>query len=234
MNRASTRSRRIVLEIDEDTYKKLVEKAEKEGYSVLADYILHILRRALTAEYELPVESVLEKLKSRVKRIVEDEMGRFLEMVNELKNRVADLHDRVESLATELENLKKQIETTTTVEAGKRRERKTGIERLREEKVVFESNLPPRISKDRLFNYLEREGAVVLRLSRERIAVDPEYWREFKKKLFEEISTNDEEIIRRVLGSPGYELFLKLREESLIYFDSKQKKWLASVKELLK
>jgi len=228
------RSRKIILEIDEDTYKKLVEKAEKEGYSLLTDYILHILRKALTAEYEFPVESILEKLKSRVKRIVEDEMGRFLEMLSDLRNRVAELHDRVESLSIELENLKKQIEMTTTVEASKRREKKTGIERLREEKVVFESNLPPRLNKDRLFNYLEREGAVVLRLSRERVAVDPEYWREFKKKLFEEISTNDEELIKRVLGSPGYELFLKLREESLIYFDSKQKKWLASVKELLK
>jgi len=230
----STRVKRIVIEIDEDTYRKLVEKAEKEGYSVLSDYILYLLRRAVAGELEAPVEAVAEKLKARIKRMVEDEMGRFLEMLNDLRTRIAELHERVEDLAIEVENVKKQVEELSATKTRQPQVRRTGIERLREEKVVFESSLPPKLSKDRFFSYLEREGAVVLKLSRERVAVDPEYWKEFKRKLFEEITTEEEETIKRILGSPGYELFRRLKDDSLIYYDSKQKKWSPAVKELFR
>jgi len=67
-------------------------------------------------------------------------------------------------------------------------------------------------------------GAIIIKLSKERVAVDPDYWREFKEKL-NEISTNKEEEIASILGSPGYELWRALYLDNAIYFDPKSKKW---------
>jgi FtsZ-binding cell division protein ZapB len=226
------KSRKITIELDEDTYKKLVEKAEKEGYSIVSDYIIYLIKKELGGGKTISLDEIMARIKPRIERIVQDETSRYLEMINELRMKIAEIHERIDGLSEEVEDLKKKIEEQAQKPyKPARRTSKTGIERLREDKVVFESNLPSRLRSDRFFNYLEREGAVVLRLTRERIAVDPEYWEEFKRRLFEELDSDDEEVIKRILGKPGYELFLKLREESLIYYDPKQRKWFPASKE---
>ncbi|MEM1768296.1 MAG: CopG family transcriptional regulator, partial [Desulfurococcaceae archaeon] len=77
------------------------------------------------------------------------------------------------------------------------------------------------------------EGAIVLRL-KERVAVDPDYWSLFKKILFEEISSDNDDEIREKLGKTGYDLFLKIRDEALIYYDPKRRKWFPSSKDFFK
>ncbi|MEM4434006.1 MAG: CopG family transcriptional regulator, partial [Thermosphaera sp.] len=89
----------------------------------------------------------------------------------------------------------------------------------------FESTLPPRIQRDAFFSYLEREGAVVLKLSRERIAVDREFWNEFKGRLFQALTSNKDEEIKQVLGEKGYALWRALYDDNLIIFDPKTKAW---------
>jgi len=227
------KTRKITIELDEETYKKLVEQAEKEGYSIITDYIIYLIKRSIAGEEPVSLNHIIKKLKPRIERIVQDETSKYLMLINEIRGKIAELQERIEQLSMEIDGLKKQLEQQPSVKP-KQATRKTGIERLREEKVVFESNLPPRLRRDRFFNYLEREGAVILPLSKERVAVDPDYWEEFKKKLFEELNTSNEEAIRKILGSPGYELFMKLKEESLIYYDPRQKKWLPASKEYFK
>lgn len=227
----SYKTKKIIIELDENTYKKLVEQAEKEGYSIISDYIIYLIKRSLAGE-TISIDQVIEKIKPKIIRIVQDETSEYLVMINEIRGKIAQLQEKIEDLVVEIGNLKKQLEEQIT--KSRTMTRKTGIERLREEKVVFESNLPPRLRKDRFFNYLEREGAIVLHLSRERIAIDPGYWEDFKNRLFGEINTNDEEVIKKILGNIGYELFLKLKEESLIYYDPKQKKWMPASKEYFK
>jgi len=226
----SSRSRKIVLEIDEDTYKKIVNKAENEGFTTLTDYILMLIKREISYETVLNIDELYEKLKTRIQRFIEDEMSKYVQLINENRAKIAELYEAIDQLKNSVEDLKKRIEQPVSYKA-RQTGRKTGIERLREEKVVFESKLPSYIRRDQFFNYLEREGAVVLKLSKERIAVEPSFWSEFKKKLFEEINFDDEEKIKKILDNPGYELFRKLRDEALIYFDSKEKKWHPSSRE---
>ncbi len=230
----SIKPRRITIELDEETYRKLIERAEAEGFSLISDYIVALIKRSLSVEKpEIPVKEVIEKLKPKINRIVQDEVNRYIQVIVDIRKQIADLYEKLDTLSSEVEQLKNRIVQQPQV-SRQAPQRKTGIERLREEKVVFESTLPPRLQRDRFFKYLEREGAVVIPLERERIAVDPEYWSEFKKILFEEINTDDEDVIKRMLGDLGYELFRRLREDSIIYFDSRRKKWVPASREYFK
>lgn len=220
---------RITIELDSDTYRRLIEKAESEGYSVLNDYILYLIKKSIAETINFDVEYVFSKLKNRITRIVQDEFNKYSSIITEIRNQLADVYEKIDSLNKTIEELKKSEKTSLKTKAG----RKTGIDRLREEKVVFESNLPRYIQSDRFFNYLEREGAIVLRL-KERVAVDPDYWSLFKKILFEEISSDNDDEIREKLGKTGYDLFLKIRDEALIYYDPKRRKWFPSSKDFFK
>ncbi|MEM0380347.1 MAG: CopG family transcriptional regulator [Desulfurococcaceae archaeon] len=220
---------RITIELDSDTYRRLIEKAESEGYSVLNDYILYLIKKSIAETINVDVEYVFSKLKNRITRIVQDEFNKYSSIITEIRNQLADVYEKIDSLNKTIEELKKSEKTSLKTKAG----RKTGIDRLREEKVVFESNLPRYIQSDRFFNYLEREGAIVLRL-KERVAVDPDYWSLFKKILFEEISSDNDDEIREKLGKTGYDLFLKIRDEALIYYDPKRRKWFPSSKDFFK
>lgn len=225
----SERVHRVTIELDNDTYRKLVEKAEAEGYTMLKDYILYIIKKSLE---EIPVdaESIFTKLKTKIMRLVQDEVNKYSSILTEVRNQIADLYEKIDSLNKIIEELKK---TEQTPVIKQKTMKKTGIERLREEKIVFESNLPKYIQGDRFFKYLEREGAIILPL-KERVAIDPSYWSLFKRIVFEELSSDDEEEIREKLGKPGYELFIKLRDETLIYYDPKKKKWFPVSKDYLK
>ncbi|MEM1696748.1 MAG: CopG family transcriptional regulator, partial [Desulfurococcaceae archaeon] len=88
----------------------------------------------------------------------------------------------------------------------------------------FESTLPPRVDRDRLFASLERSGAVVIKLSRERVAISPEFWEFFKKKL-DEIHTSDEREIQSIMGEKGFKLWKALYSDNLVIYDSKLRKW---------
>ncbi|RLG81660.1 MAG: CopG family transcriptional regulator [Thermoprotei archaeon] len=222
--------KKIVLELDENSYRELVTRAEREGFSLISDFIIALIKSYIEKKH--PVLA-LPELRSRVKRIVEDEMNKYMEALSSLKNQLAGLYERVERLELAFNDLAKKLEEKPAARP-QTAVKKTGMERLREEKVVFESALPQRLRRDRFFNYLKREGAVVVHLNRERIAVDPEYWKTFSRLLFEELHTDDEEEIKRVLGAKGFELFRKLREESAIYYDPNKKRWFLTSKDYFK
>lgn len=225
----SKRHRILTIRIDEDTYQKLINKAEEEGYAVVSDYILSLINQAIKRETAFS----LDKLKNRIKRYVQDAVNEQLMVIENLKRQIIDLYDKIDGLEKridEIESKVQQLSTRMNQQAPIQRERptrqrKTGIERLREEKVLFESRLSGLRYRDKFFSYLERMGAVVIPLRNERVAVDPEFWTNFKKKLFEEIDTDNEEIIREKLSPLEYELFLRLRNEPLIFFDVKTRKW---------
>ncbi len=218
----SKTQRELRIKIPEDLYTQLENQARREGFASIEEYILSILTSSIRGRIQV---DELEKLKSRLERYIQDELNKNLAVIENLKRQVIEIYEKIEDLDQRVKNLEESIKK---IHEEKPREaitpRKTGIERLREEKVLFESKLPPRIQRDRLFAYFERMGAIIIKLSKERIAVDPDYWREFKEKL-NEISTNKEEEIASILGSPGYELWRALYLDNAIYFDPKSKKW---------
>ena len=217
-----------MIRLDEETYNKLIELSEKEGFSVLNDYIVSLIKKAIGKE-EYGLE--WSKLKIKIERMVQDMVNKQLSVVETIRRQIMDLYDRIDDITNQLNELRKNITDLQAAMTQYKREkqvtrtRKTGIERLREEKVLFESKLSGLRYKDKFFSYLERMGAIVIPLKGERVAIDPDFWEEFKNKLFNEINTNNEEIIREKLSPLEYELFLRLREEPLIFFDAKTRRW---------
>lgn len=240
-NRRSGRdSKKIIpLRIDEETYRILRERAEKEGYLLVSDYLRVLIENIVRGESRAREQVFWEKLRSRIERLVQDMVNKQLEPVYKIRQQVVQIYeklDMIEDRLKDIENQVKQLQAEKQQVAMRtmlqRRPRKTGIQRLREEKVLFESSLRGLKYRDSFFKYLEREGAVIINLSAERVAVDPEFWEEFKHKLFEEIKTNNEDEIKKILSPLEYELFRRLRQDAIIYYDSIARKWKPAEKEL--
>ena len=143
------------------------------------------------------------------------------------------LLDKVSSLEQELKSLTAGTSprAAKTVEHEERvRRRKSAIDFLKEQKVMFEADIANRIrNRDAFFERLRRDGAVVLELKYGRIAVDPDYWEEFKS-ILEELSTSDDAEIEKRLGKRGYALLKALSEDGVVYFDATKRKWVFAEK----
>jgi polyhydroxyalkanoate synthesis regulator phasin len=214
--------RELRVRVSEEAYKFLESLAKREGFSSVEDYLVHLVH---TIAREKGLED-FERIKPKIERFIQDEINKRMTALETIRRQVVEIYEKIESLEERLKAIEETVkESSKLVERPREAPpRKTGIERLREEKVVFESRLPARVQRDRLFAYFEREGAVVLKLSKERVAVDPEFWKEFKSKL-ESLSSPREEDIQQVLGSPGFELWKALYADNLIYYDPRSKRW---------
>jgi vacuolar-type H+-ATPase subunit I/STV1 len=226
---SSKRHRILELRIDEETYNVLVKRSDEEGFSSLNDYILAIIKHYIRSGAETVS---MDKFMSRLKRYVQDMVSAEFSVINTIRRQVMELYDKIDALTSrinEIENKVKELETKLRQQVPatriERRGRKTGIERLREEKVLFESKLSRLKYRDKFFDYLKRMGAIIIPLRGERVAIDPDFWEEFKRKIFEELDTDNEDVIREKLSPLEYELFVRLRNEPLIFFDARTRKW---------
>jgi len=208
----------------------LKEKAAEEGYELLSSYVRDLVLSTLGKPSQQGIDRA--KLKSMVTRITQDVINQYISVVEELKRKYAELIERIENLETRINvlqtQLSKQVARYQYYQPARqlsRRQRKSGIERLREEKVLFESSLRGLKNRDSFFKYLGREGAKIIVLDGERVAIDREYWDELKHKIFEEISTNIDDEIKKMLDPIGYEIFQGLKRSGLIYYDSSQQRW---------
>ncbi len=206
------------------------EKAAEEGYELLSSYVKDLVLSALGKPIQQGIDRA--KLKSMVTRITQDVINQYVYIVEDLKRKYAELIERIENLENRMNELQSQLFKQITryqhyqpTRQPSRRQRKTGIERLREEKVLFESGLRGLKNRDGFFKYLEREGAKIIVLDGERVAIDREYWDDLKHKIFEEISTNIDDEIKKILDPIGYEIFQRLKRSGLIYYDSSQQRW---------
>lgn len=168
---------------------------------------------------------------SRVQRLLQDMVNPFTAKVDEVARRLSDvvetldsLSERVKTLEEEVRSLKVRPEAQVTTQQVKE-VKKSAIDVLRDQKVMFEKDIASKIrNRDAFFDKLRREGAVVLEAKGQRIAVEPNFWNEFKEKL-EGLTTNNESEVRERLGKAGYNLLKTLWEGGVIYYDSVNKKW---------
>jgi len=232
MSESSRSVREVKLNLPIDLYSELEKLAIEEGYSSVSEYIMMIIASFIaTSKKTLPED--LSRLKARIERYVQDEVNKRLAVIDTLRSQVAELYEKLDVFEQKLNELeltiqKQKIESPSeeTKEIPRvKKTYKTGIERLREEKIVFESKLPRKIQRDRLFAYFEREGAIVLKLTKERIAIDPDFWREFKYKLLNELTTNVEDEIKNILGDKGFELWKALYSDNTIIYDPRARRW---------
>ncbi len=243
----------VAFKVDDETYKKLEELARSKGLLSVSEVAKIVLLKALEegAHHKIPssdveggshrARQVIEKLLVVIDRKIQDKINPFTSKIDDLARKYAELVERIESLEDRIrvveqrvasieDRLGSAVKTGTTVssersELKKERKKRSVMEILREQGVLFESDIANRIrDRDTFFLKLQRLGAVVLELKNERVAVDPEFWKEFIDKV-QKMSTNSEEEIAKILDEREFRLFKALRESALIYFDAVSGRW---------
>ncbi len=201
-----------------------------QGFLNAEEYVRELVRREVYGAPGVDVDAIMDKLKSKIKRMVEDIVNEYMKTVFENKQKIAELSERIEELSSRIEEIGQKPQPGQPPQPRmrevqqSRRRRKRGIEILHEQKILYESRLERLRDKDRFFEYLKREGAVVLELEGERVAVDPEFWNSFIDKL-SRINTPDEAEASRYLSALEKDLFNRLRRSRLVIFDHKTRTW---------
>jgi len=142
-----------------------------------------------------------------------------LESLNEKLDKVAELFSKQQDLT----KLSEEKPKTSAERSVKRR----GVcEILEEQHVIFESDVAARIrDRNSFFASIEsRCDDAVIECSRERVAVEKNFWQSFLNKV-SKISTTDDEKIKRELDALEYRLFKILKESALLIFDTTKKQW---------
>ncbi len=244
------KERIIAIRLPEDVYRELEQRARRLGYSLLSDYLRDIIYRELgykdKEEYTRRiVEEILEsrlsalgkvqdaeKIAARLEKRLQDLINPWTAKIDQLSNRVAELYEKIETLEEKIKSLeeaeaskREQVQRyRAPVESRREPRRRTAIERLREQGVVFEHDVQWLRDRDAFFERLRREGAIILNIGGERVAVDPSFWQNFREKV-EQLPTPNDEEARILLTEQQYQLFRKLKESGLIFFDASRRAW---------
>jgi archaellum component FlaC len=244
-------TRIVALKLPDDVYRELERKARRLGYSLVSDYVRDVIMRELgykgepaatLADVERVVERKLreqglqvdlDKILARLERKIQDMINPWTAKIDQVSARLAEVVERLDALEEKVKGLEEEVkslrEHATRPSTVERREarpvrRRSAIERLREQGVVFEHDVQWLRDRDAFFERLRREGAIILDVGGERVAVDPTFWENFKDKIEKLPTANDEEI-KVLLRDTEYQLFRKLKESGLIYFDAGKRAW---------
>ncbi|HID80110.1 MAG TPA: CopG family transcriptional regulator [Ignisphaera sp.] len=239
--------RTIIIKIDDKVYDELERRARSEGFLTVSDYVRNLILRNLgyisTESHSMVSEheevsarkgtAVIEKLVTYIERKIHDKINPFTSKIDEVNRKLAEVIERIELLEDKVKELESKASSCHEVTAPhgeeererKEKPRRTARDILRDQKVMFESEIVKRIKdRDTFFLKLERSGAKIIEAKDERIAVDPDFWHEFVEKV-KALSTNNEDKIKEYLDPIEYKLFNKLRESALIYFDATSRRW---------
>jgi len=234
---------KIVINIPMDVLEKIVKSYP--GFppeEAVRQYILDSLRGKAPEIKEGVTATLVQVSKEdlgRLQRTITDLLNPYTAKLDDLGRRLGMVIETLENLVeaiSRLEGMVKELREGYVVKAEvqhevKQKERRSAIDFLKEQKVMFESDITGRIrNRDAFFERLKRGGAVVLELSTERVAVDPDFWGEFKKKL-SELESNQESEIIKVLGKEGAALLKALTRDAQAYYDATKKKWVLLIKE---
>lgn len=218
----------LIIKLTDDEYKRLEEEARKEGYAILTSYIkFKLLSQSSFSTIETNIPNSEEILK-RLERRIQDMINPFTAEVETLKRKIAELAEKVESLeevgkqkSDKLNTISKPLRENP--QQPQQKPKKSLMEILKERGVMYESELNLK-NADAFFEKIEKEGGRVLYTDKERIAIDPDFYNSFIKKLTE-VHTSDDLEAQKFLNKQEYKLFQKLRSLGIIYFDSNTKSW---------
>ena len=237
----------VKLELDEKIMKKLLEKFPGEPIDKAAE---KAVKESISKEELAGIKELEEEIERihlvihNLQRIVTttgDLLNSYSQVLNDIRlklteliGKVDDLESRVNELSAKLGESKIQAapkpeavphEARESPRERSKERRTSAIEILKKQKVMFEADLASKIrNRDAFFERLRRDGALVLSLTDQRVAIDPEYWQGFLSKL-KGLDTNSEKEIHEVLGKVGSELLKALSKNALAYFDATKKRW---------
>jgi len=228
----------IKVELPRDEYLKLVRLAEEEGYPLASDYVRALVARALEGRLGgecpgggLDERRLAEAIARRLERRLADLINPFTAKIDEMQRRIGELVEALEQAEArggpvEAEERPERPPARRRVERGGP---SRGMERLRSEGVVFESDLRGRLRQPEAFlRKLGSEGAVVLDLAGEKVAVDPGFWERLVESL-SRLSIRDEgeveSLLSAELGERAARLFRLLVRSGLAYYDEDSASW---------
>lgn len=174
------------------------------------------------------------KTEDRSVKTIIDTINAYTGKIDEVNRKISHLIELIEDLAARVQGLEEQIRSAPHVvqqvkPEEKREVRKTAVDILKEQKMMFESDIARKIkNRDAFFEKLRRSGAVVIELAKERVAVDPEFFRVFIEKV-DKLTASSEEAIGKELSRDEGKLLKALMNSGLAYFDSTRKKWVIDV-----
>ncbi|ABM80970.1 hypothetical protein [Hyperthermus butylicus] len=200
-----------------DVERIVEEKLSRLGSGLNVDKLVARLERRLQ-DLVNPWTAKVDQLSARLAEVIE--------RIEQLEVRIKSVEDETRSLREALQNLQQTRMVTERREQTVARQlrRRSAIERLREQGVVFEHEVQWLRDRDAFFERLRREGAIILDVGGERVAVDPEFWENFRDKVEKLPTANDDEV-KLLLTEQQYALFKKLKEAGLIYFDATRRTW---------
>ncbi len=194
---------------------------------------------------QLDEDEIANKVYKKVERKVQELIIPWTQKIDEIARRLADIKEEVDELKEEVKAIKegsRESERAPTIrhrereeqqspraahrQEGREERRFTAIDRLRMQGAVFEDELRTIRAKDFFFRKLERAGAKILHTEKHgRIAVDPEAWEEFLRVLDESTTGEEEEVLEKLDKEALKKLFMALREEGILIFDSASRRW---------
>ncbi|MEM1604319.1 MAG: hypothetical protein QXL29_06215 [Zestosphaera sp.] len=216
----------VVLELPEElvnSLKKIYPGLATEILikKVLEDYLSRISQKQVVQEEALG--SIQRLLRSAT-----DTINTYSSLLTDLRNRLVEMREVLENLNSKIDELPSKIVVQQVpVEAvqEKAREKITAIEILKKQKIIYEADIAKKIrNRDAFFDRLEREGAVVLSLKDQRVAIDDEFWSEFVSKV-ESLTTDKDSEIAKILDKQEVALLKKLSESAIAYYERSKKKW---------
>lgn len=220
----------VVLELSDEllnSLKKIYPGLTTEALikKILEDYSSRVSHKQVT--YDEALSSI-----QRVLRSATDTINTYSSLLTELRDRLVEIREVLDNLSSKIDELPSKITVQQApVEATQERAREkiTAIEVLKKQKAIYEADIAKKIrNRDAFFDRLERDGAVVLSLKDQRVAVDTEFWTQFVNKV-ESLTTDKDSEIAKVLDKQEITLLKKLVESAIAYYDRSKKKWVIKI-----
>jgi hypothetical protein len=229
----------VTIKLTDEEFNQLRSKAASKGYETISDYLKSIalsepklLPQAEVAQKVQPEEVMPKESLQSILRAVQDMINPFTAKIDELARSIGELRERLDRLEEAIKKLptqqpaysyeEKRIGRTASTKKG------TAIERLSVEGVVFQSELSWLNNPKAFFEKLKREGAIVIELEKEYVAVDPDFWDKFQERI-SGMKEKDAAKVAKSLPDKMATLFKKLLSDGKIVYDSAENSWKISI-----
>ncbi|MCE4600307.1 MAG: hypothetical protein F7C38_01905 [Desulfurococcales archaeon] len=231
------------IELTKSQYLALEALAEKKGYNLASDFVRALIAEVLSGgehEVEVPrspldIKELSELIAKRLERRIEDILNPYTGKIDEIYRRLGEVIELLEAREDQEQRREEYVERPRSYERYERQQRQkrpSAIDRLKEQKVVFYSDVAWMKAPNRLFQKLEREGAIVISGAGETVGVDPEYWEEFVN-LVSRLGISDpdevEKLLTTKLGEQARRLFQVLLRSGLAYYDRDLGSWVVRI-----
>ncbi|AFH43239.1 hypothetical protein [Fervidicoccus fontis] len=220
----------LCFSLTEEQYKKLQNLANSMGYSDVGEFVKQNIFNLQPSKLPLTqqeVKTAQEKIQlerdqfQNLIRTIQDLINPFTAKIDELTRSFAELKEemeRIESKISEVETRKElPKQKFQAKETQSQKVKPKAIERLKSEGVVFQKDLSWLNTPRAFFERLRKDGAVVMTLGNEYVAIDRTFWEDFKNEL-SKINERNADKVSKMLSEKMAILFKRLLEEGKVMY----------------